>query len=94
MLATWWVWALAALVFGILEVIAPTYILLGFAIGAGVVSAGLLTGLLGGLAASSYGVAWLAVIFAVLSLLAWLGLRAGFGKPSGSVQTFDKDIND
>lgn len=94
MFATWWAWALAALVLAILEVVAPTYILLGFALGAGLVSLGLVTGLLGGLAASAYGVAWLSVIFAVLSLLAWLGLRAGFGKPGGGAKTFDKDVND
>ncbi|WP_179378496.1 hypothetical protein [Jannaschia marina] len=94
MFATWWAWALAALVLGILEVVAPTYILLGFAIGAGAVSAGLVTGLLDGLVASAYGPAWLGVIFAVLSLIAWLALRALFGKPGGSAETFEKDINE
>lgn len=94
MLSTWWLWALGAVVLAILEVVVPTYILLGFAVGAGGVSIGLLTGLLAGLAASAHGVAWLAVIFAVCSLLAWLGLRALFGKPGGGAQTFDKDVND
>ncbi len=94
MFAAWWVWALAGLVLAILEVVAPTYILLGFAIGAGIVSLGLLTGLLGGMAATAYGVAWLIVTFAILSLIAWLALRAVFGKPGGTVQTFEKDIND
>ncbi|SFJ26977.1 NfeD family protein [Jannaschia pohangensis] len=94
MWAAWWIWALTAVVLAILEVVAPTYILLGFAIGAGVVSLGLLTGLLGGLAASAYGAAWLLVLFAVLSGVAWAGLRAVFGPPGGSVKTFDKDIND
>ncbi|MGB3690863.1 MAG: hypothetical protein WBA02_16350 [Jannaschia helgolandensis] len=94
MFTAWWVWALAGLVLAILEVVAPTYILLGFAIGAGIVSLGLLTGLLGGMAATAYGVAWLIVTFAILSLIAWLVLRAVFGKPGGTVQTFEKDIND
>ena len=94
MFTAWWVWALAGLVLAILEVVAPTYILLGFAIGAGIVSLGLLTGLLGGMAATAYGVAWLIVTFAILSLIAWLLLRAVFGKPGGTVQTFEKDIND
>ncbi|WP_339645085.1 hypothetical protein [Jannaschia helgolandensis] len=94
MFTAWWVWALAGLVLAILEVVAPTYILLGFAIGAGIVSLGLLTGLLGGMAATAYGVAWLIVTFAILSLIAWLALRAVFGKPGGTVQTFEKDIND
>ena len=94
MFTAWWVWALAGLVLAILEVVAPTYILLGFAIGAGIVSLGLLTGLLGGMAATAYGGAWLIVTFAILSLIAWLVLRAVFGKPGGTVQTFEKDIND
>ena len=94
MFATWWVWALAGLVLAILEVVAPTYILLGFAIGAGIVSLGLLSGLLGGMAAAAYGVALLIVTFAILSLIAWLALRAVFGKPGGTVQTFENDIND
>lgn len=94
MFATWWVWALIALILGVLEIVAPTYILLGFAIGAGLVALGLVAGLLGVLAASAYGGAWLAVTFAVLSLMAWLGLRAVFGKPGGGARTFDKDVND
>lgn len=94
MFSTWWLWALAAVVLAILEVVAPTYILLGFAIGAGFVAVGLMTGILGGVIASGYGLAWLTVIFAVLSLLAWLSLRAAFGKPGGSAQTFEKDVND
>ena len=94
MFTAWWVWALAGLVLAILGVVAPAYILLGFAIGAGIVSLGLLTGLLGGMAATAYGVAWLIVTFAILSLIAWLVLRAVFGKPGGTVQTFEKDIND
>ncbi|SDZ02986.1 hypothetical protein SAMN05444004_105100 [Jannaschia faecimaris] len=94
MFATWWVWALAAVVLGILEVVAPTYILLGFAIGAGLVSLGLIVGLLDGLVATTYGIAWLGIIFALLSLVAWLALRALFGKQGGGVTTFDKDVND
>ena len=94
MLGAWWVWALAALLLGILEVVAPTYILLGFAIGAGLVALGLVAGVLSVLTASAYGLAWLMVIFAVASLLAWLALRAVFWKPGGGAKTFDKDVND
>lgn len=94
MLSSWWLWALAGVALAILEVMAPTYILLGFALGAGVVSLGLITGVLDGVVASSYGVAWLFVVFSVCSLIAWLGLRAAFGKPGGSAQTFEKDVND
>ena len=92
--ATWWAWALAAAILAILEVLAPTYVLMGFAGGAALVSVGLLTGLLSGIVAASHGLAWLAVIFAVASLAIWVGLRVVFGKPGQTAQTFDHDIND
>ena len=94
MIATWWAWALGAAGLAILEMLAPTYVLLGFAIGAGVVAVALLTGLLAGLAASAHGAAWLLVLFAVVSLLAWVGLRLAFGPAGGGARTFDRDIND
>lgn len=94
MWATWWLWALAAVALGLFEVLAPGYVALGFALGAGVVSLGLVTGVLGGIAASGYGVAWLAVIFALASLGAWVGLRLVFGKPGAAAQTFEHDVND
>ena len=40
----WWVWAIAALVLLVLEIVAPAFILLGFAIGAGAVGGLLLIG--------------------------------------------------
>ncbi|MGB3407407.1 MAG: hypothetical protein WBA67_07920 [Jannaschia sp.] len=94
--ATWWVWMLTGLVLMVLEMIVPGFILLGFGIGAGLVGLGLLTGLLGGMTAlaGSYAFALLMILFAVLSLLAWLGLRAVFGPPGARPTTFDKDIND
>ncbi|SFC63442.1 NfeD family protein [Tropicimonas isoalkanivorans] len=88
----WWVWMVAGLLLAILEVLAPGWIFLGFAIGAGVTSLFLLVG--GPLAA------WLAsslpallVFSAVLSLLAWLALRRLLGSRAGSVKTYDEDIN-
>jgi membrane protein implicated in regulation of membrane protease activity len=75
------------------EVMLPSFVLLGFAIGAGAVALILLVG--GPLAV------WLAgslpallLIFAVMSLLAWLGLRRWLGVYRGQVKTFDHDIND
>ena len=94
MWSAWWVWALLAAVLGIAEVMAPTYILLGFAIGAGLVALGLAFGLLGALAGTAYGFAWLLVIFAALSVAAWFVLRKAFGRPGSEPQTFDKDVND
>ncbi|MFO6465914.1 NfeD family protein [Jannaschia sp. KMU-145] len=96
MWSAWWIWMLAALVFGVVEVLAPSYIMLGFAIGAGLIGLGLLTGFLGPLVglAGGYGFASLLVAFAVLSLIAWIALRAVFGPPGAAAQTFDDDVND
>ena len=87
-LTVWWVWIAAALALAILEVLAPGFVFLGFAIGAA------LTGLalIGPLALLAP--AKVILIFAVLSLLAWLALRRFFALPGRDVKTFDHDIND
>lgn len=85
----WWVWAVAALVLAVGEVLLPSWVLLGFAAGAGVVSILLALGILQG--ASVY---VLLLIFAVISLVAWLVLRRALGVMRGQVKTFDHDIND
>lgn len=96
MWAVWWVWMLAGLAFGILELVLPSYIMLGFAIGAGLVGLGLMTGLLAPLVGlmGGYGPASLLLVFALLSMAAWIGLRRIFGRPGQSARTFDKDVND
>ena len=86
----WGVWAGIALILGILEMVAPAFILLGFAIGAGVVT---LLLLIGGAGAVGGTVPWMLVIFAVASLVAWLALRNIFKLPQGQVKTFEDDIN-
>ena len=84
----WWLWAAAALLLAIVEVLAPGFVFLGFAIGAAAVSLILLnTGL-------SLGFPMLMLIFAALSLVAWLIMRRVFARPHGQVKTFDHDIND
>ena len=88
LLTTWWVWLAAALVLGILEMLVPGFIFLGFAIGAAVVGLALL-GPLGLLSLPA-----ILLVFAVVSLIAWLGLRKYFALPKGQVKTFDHDIND
>lgn len=87
--ATWWVWVVAGVVLGILEMLAPAFVLLGFAIGAGIVGAGLGFGLL-----TSFGLPALMMIFAVASLLAWVALRLMFRVKGDKARTFDYDIND
>jgi membrane protein implicated in regulation of membrane protease activity len=84
----WWVWGAAALVLAILEVLVPGFVFLGFAAGALAVSLLLLnTGI-------AVGLPLLLLIFAALSLLAWLVMRRVFAGPGDRVRTFEDDIND
>ena len=89
----WWVWAAAALALGILELLAPAYVFLGFAAG-GVVMA--LALLVGGPAAG-----WIAgslplalLVFALVSGAAWVGLRTALGAPGGTSRIVHRDVND
>ncbi|CUH59674.1 MULTISPECIES: NfeD family protein [Thalassobacter] len=87
--ATWWIWIVAAIILGILEMLAPAFVLLGFAIGAGLVGAGLGLGVLTG-----FGLPALMAIFAIASLAGWIGLRLMFRIKGDKPKTFDYDIND
>ena len=84
----WWVWMSAALLLATAEVIIPGWIFLGFAIGALVMGALLLIGV------SGLSMPITLVVFAVLSLFGYLGLRWVFGLKKGQVTLFDEDIND
>jgi membrane protein implicated in regulation of membrane protease activity len=84
----WWIWMIAGAVLGILEVVVPGFILLGFAIGAGLTGLLLWVGILG----SSLSV--LLLVFAVASLVAWLVLRKVAGVRRGQVKVWNHDIND
>ena len=83
----WWAWVAAGLVLAILELFMPGFIFVGFAVGA--VAVGLLV---------AFGVVlplgWLLVIFAVISVLAWVGFRAALDTREGQTKTFDRDINE
>ena len=89
----WWAWGMLAAVMGILELIVPGYLFLGFSIGA-IVMAGLF--LMGDPVAGwlPEGLPGLLLLLAVLSVLAWFALRALFRLPKGQVKTFDYDINE
>ena len=89
MIHAWWVWVCAGLVLGILEVLAPAYVFLGFAIGAVVIGLCLALGWLTGL-----GLPALLVVFALISLVAFIALRAALGVRHGQVKVWDRDIND
>ena len=78
----------SALLLAIVEVLVPGFVFLGFAIGAAAVALILLT------SGMTPGLPLLLLIFAALSLAAWLLLRKVFALPKGQVKTFDHDIND
>jgi membrane protein implicated in regulation of membrane protease activity len=93
MWAEWWVWAVAAILLAVGEVILPSFVLLGFAIGAGAIALILLVG--GPLAVwLGASVPMLLLVFALVSLVSWLGLRRWLGVYRGQVKTFDRDINE
>lgn len=87
-LSVWWVWTASALALAILEVLVPGFVFLGFAIGAAGV--GLVVGF--GLLSLSWPL--LLVIWAGLSLAAWLVMRQIFALPERQVKRFDHDVND
>lgn len=90
-LTLWWVWIGIALALGILEILLPSFIFLGFSLGALALGAGFLVmpGALQDITLNP-----LLALYAGLSLLAWIGLKFAFRKQSSGAQTFTKDIND
>ena len=83
----WWAWIVIGFALGVLEVLAPGYIFLGFAVGA-VATGGLVgIGVLGGLPVTL-------LVFAVASLVAWWVMRKMLGSHAGKVKLWDRDIND
>lgn len=88
MWTTWWVWVAGGVAIGVLELLAPGYIFLGFALGA------VLTGALVGLGVLGGSLPVALVVFGVLSLLAWAGMRAALGRRAGDVKIITRDINE
>ena len=88
LMASWWVWVVAGFALGVLEVLVPGFIFLGFAIGA------VLTGVLVGIGVLGGSLPLMLLVFAVLSVVAWLALRATIGVQAGQVKVWDKDVND
>ena len=89
MWSVWWVWIVGGFAVGIVEVLVPGYIFLGFAGGAMLVGALLGLGLVGGQSLSL-----LLMIFAFASLVIWGGLRLAIGTRPGQVKLWKSDIND
>ena len=90
-LTLWWVWIGFALILAIIEILLPSFIFLGFAIGAAAMA--VLVGLLGTPMAQMSFNAMMA-IFAGLSLVGWIALRFAFKGKTAGAQTFTEDVND
>jgi membrane protein implicated in regulation of membrane protease activity len=86
--ATWWAWVVAGFALGVLEVIVPGYLFLGFAVGA------VMTGGLIGFGILGTSLPFTILVFAVVSLGAWFALRRVLGTPEGQVKVWHKDVND
>jgi inner membrane protein len=87
LIQTWWFWIAAGIAIGVLELLVPAQVFLGFALGA--IGTGILVGLgvLTGLPVTL-------AVFGALSLLAWAGLRALMGRRPRDVKVITRDIND
>jgi inner membrane protein len=90
MWSLWWAWMVGAFALAFLEVLAPAQIFLGFAVGAVGVGLALLIGVPG--LAGSLPITLL--LFAVLSLIAWIVIRRVVGIREGQVKIWERDIND
>lgn len=85
-------WLALAAVMGIIEVVTPGYLFLGFAAGAVVVAAMLFAGLDGWFTGMD-GLAYLLVLYAAISLISWYVFRHVF-VPRGDVRKVERDINE
>nr|WP_246849694.1 hypothetical protein [Rubellimicrobium arenae] len=84
---TWWLWVALALVLGLLEVLMPVFVFLGFSAGALATAALVAVGLDAGLGGTL-------VIFALLSAGAYAVLRFYLGQHRGRARIIRKDINE
>ena len=85
-LGVWWVWLTLALILGIAELLLPSFIFLGFAVGAAATGILLLTPL-------SMGLPMVLVVFAAMSLAGWLALRRFFKPSDDQTRIIREDIN-
>lgn len=87
LLTLWWVWICIALALGVLELLAPGFIFLGFALG-GLAMVGVVA------LFPTINAPALLALFAVLSLIAWIVLRIAFRRQSSGARIVTRDIND
>jgi len=83
-----WVWVVVAAVLGVLEMALPGFFLLGFAVGALLVSALIWLGLLGG------SLPVMVLVAALAAVPVWLVARRLAGVRPGQTRIWDRDINE
>ncbi|MBD9528003.1 NfeD family protein [Paracoccus sp. PAR01] len=83
-----WIWIIAALILGALEIVLPGWFFLGIALATGLMGLAILAGIWTG------GLPMALVVTAALSGAIWLGLRRIFGSSRGDVRIWTRDIND
>lgn len=86
-LSLWWMWICIALVVGLIELLAPGFIFLGFALGALVMAAVVFV-------VQGLSVPVMMALFAILSLIAWIVLRQVFKRQSSGARIVTRDINE
>ena len=86
-LSLWWMWICIALALGVIELLVPGFIFLGFAIGALLMAS--IVAIFAGISVPA-----LLALFAILSLIAWIALRMGFRKQSSGARIVTRDINE
>ena len=84
---TWWAWVAFGIVLMLLELMMPSYLLLGFGFGAIVTGITLALGM-------TMSARYLMLLFSIASLISWVLLRQVFKLPKENVQTFDQGLND
>lgn len=82
-------WVGGAMVLGIIEVLVPTLVVLGFAVGAVITGLLIWVGVLAGVS-----LPWVLLYFAIFSMVAYIAARFIFGKRTGQVKIWEDDIND
>ena len=87
LLHVWWVWLSAALALALIELVVPTSIFLGFALGALVMTGVVVFSTITNTSA-------LPALFAGLSLIAWIVLKLAFKSQSSGARIVKRDIND
>lgn len=83
----WWVWICVALALGVVELLAPGFIFLGFAIGALAMAVIVFV-------MPATNVPALLAMFALCSLIGWIVLRIVFRRQSSGARVVTEDINE